>query len=123
MKRETQKVGRRIWLWPVLALLYLYKFLVSPLLHLLAPGAGCRYEPSCSVYAIDAVRRFGVLRGSWLAGRRFLDCHPWGHFGIDPVPLHWPGWWTRRRLYYAAGAEAPAVKPVARCCHRAPDPS
>jgi hypothetical protein len=46
----------------------------------------CRYEPSCSAYAITALERYGALRGSWLAAKRLLRCHPWGGSGPDPVP-------------------------------------
>ena len=46
----------------------------------------CRYEPSCSAYALDALRAHGAARGSWLATRRILRCHPWGGHGYDPVP-------------------------------------
>ncbi|HEU0100675.1 MAG TPA: membrane protein insertion efficiency factor YidD [Allosphingosinicella sp.] len=46
----------------------------------------CRFQPSCSAYAITALRRYGALRGSWLAARRLLRCHPWGGSGPDPVP-------------------------------------
>jgi putative membrane protein insertion efficiency factor len=46
----------------------------------------CRYAPSCSAYAIDALQRYGALRGGWLAVRRLSRCHPWGGCGHDPVP-------------------------------------
>jgi uncharacterized protein len=46
----------------------------------------CRYTPSCSAYAIDALTRYGAARGSWLAVRRIMRCHPWGGHGFDPVP-------------------------------------
>ena len=46
----------------------------------------CRYQPSCSAYAITALKRYGALKGSWLAARRLLRCHPWGGSGYDPVP-------------------------------------
>ncbi len=46
----------------------------------------CRYTPTCSIYALGAVRRFGALKGGWLAAGRLLRCQPWGGFGEDPVP-------------------------------------
>jgi putative membrane protein insertion efficiency factor len=46
----------------------------------------CRFTPSCSAYAITALGRYGALKGSWLATRRLLRCHPWGGHGSDPVP-------------------------------------
>jgi putative membrane protein insertion efficiency factor len=58
-----------------------YQLLVSPVIP-----ASCRFAPSCSQYALDAVVRFGALRGGWLALRRMLRCHPWGGQGHDPVP-------------------------------------
>ncbi len=46
----------------------------------------CRFQPSCSAYAITALRRYGALKGGWLALKRILRCHPWGGQGADPVP-------------------------------------
>jgi putative membrane protein insertion efficiency factor len=64
----------------VRGLLRAYQIVVSPLL-----GPSCRFAPSCSDYASDAVQRYGVLRGSWLAARRVLRCHPFHPGGWDPV--------------------------------------
>ena len=58
-----------------------YQIALSPVI-----GPACRYEPSCSTYAVVAIERYGVLRGSWLAMRRLFRCHPLGGFGMDPVP-------------------------------------
>ncbi len=58
-----------------------YRYLVSPLL-----GNHCRFYPSCSTYAEDALAAHGVWRGSWLALRRLARCHPWHAGGYDPVP-------------------------------------
>ncbi|MBF4163943.1 membrane protein insertion efficiency factor YidD [Nocardioides acrostichi] len=58
-----------------------YRFAISPLY-----GQVCRYYPSCSAYALDAVTHHGASRGSWLATRRLLRCHPWAPGGYDPVP-------------------------------------
>jgi putative membrane protein insertion efficiency factor len=58
-----------------------YRLLISPLY-----GQVCRYHPSCSAYALDAVREHGSVRGVWLAARRLGRCHPWAAGGYDPVP-------------------------------------
>jgi putative membrane protein insertion efficiency factor len=63
-------------------LIRIYQLTVSPLL-----GPRCRFYPSCSHYALEALERFGFLRGSWLALKRIGRCHPWNPGGIDPVPL------------------------------------
>ena len=67
--------------WPLLALVWLYRFTISPWL-----GNNCRFEPSCSAYALEALREHGAFRGTWLAARRIGRCHPWGGSGYDPVP-------------------------------------
>jgi putative membrane protein insertion efficiency factor len=74
---RVRRLGREA---AVLAL-RLYRVLISPLLP-----RSCRFEPSCSAYAIDSVRRHGVVRGGWLATRRLLRCQPWSAGGYDPVP-------------------------------------
>lgn len=58
-----------------------YQLLISPLL----PNA-CRYAPTCSEYGIQAVRKYGALKGGWMAIKRILRCHPWGGHGYDPLP-------------------------------------
>ncbi|WP_062100463.1 membrane protein insertion efficiency factor YidD [Candidatus Xiphinematobacter sp. Idaho Grape] len=64
-----------------------YRFLVSPCLHILVgPGCGCRFEPTCSRYATEAIQVHGLLRGSVLTLSRICKCHPWGGWGYDPVP-------------------------------------
>jgi hypothetical protein len=58
-----------------------YQLLLSPF-----AGGACRFEPSCSAYALSAVQEHGALAGLWLAIRRVSRCHPWGPSGLDPVP-------------------------------------
>ena len=66
---------------PLIWLVRAYQLLVSPLL-----GPSCKYYPSCSAYAVTALGRYGPLKGTWLAARRLLRCHPWSHGGVDHVP-------------------------------------
>lgn len=75
----------------VVGMLRFYKRFLSPLL----PPA-CRFEPTCSVYAMEAVQLHGVARGGWLALKRLLRCHPFSKGGFDPVPLGTEGAHTER---------------------------
>jgi putative membrane protein insertion efficiency factor len=75
------------------ALIWLYQVAISPWL-----GKNCRYEPSCSHYAAEALLRHGFFKGGYLAAHRLCRCHPWGGSGYDPVPDH-----------------APALLPAHRC--------
>jgi len=71
----------------LIAAIWLYRWAVSPVFRLVCgPGCGCRFEPSCSLYAIEAIRRHGAVLGGWLGLRRLCRCHPWGGCGADPVP-------------------------------------
>ncbi len=71
----------RLLAWPLLLIVQVYRLAISPWL-----GANCRYEPTCSEYALDALRTHGAFRGGRLAVKRILRCHPWGGSGYDPVP-------------------------------------
>jgi uncharacterized protein len=65
----------------LLAPVYFYKYAISPM-----TPASCRHIPSCSEYAVEALKIHGPIKGTYLATRRILKCHPWGTHGYDPVP-------------------------------------
>ncbi|MDP3463721.1 MAG: membrane protein insertion efficiency factor YidD [Bacteroidales bacterium] len=65
----------------LILLIRVYQYTLSPYI-----GKSCRYTPTCSVYSIDAIRKFGAFKGSLLAARRIASCNPWGGSGYDPVP-------------------------------------
>ena len=71
--------------WVIIKILmipvYFYKYVISPM-----TPASCRHIPSCSQYALDALKIHGPIKGFYLASRRILKCHPWGTHGFDPVP-------------------------------------
>ena len=66
---------------PLLAVVKCYQYCISPL-----TPPSCRFTPTCSQYAAEALRKHGPLKGSWLTLRRLMRCHPWGGSGYDPVP-------------------------------------
>ena len=79
----------------------LYQWLISPML-----GQRCKYYPSCSEYGVQAIRRFGILRGLVLAGWRLLRCNPWSHGGLDPV--------ENQRLFTPKAKPEPKAEPKPR---------
>lgn len=72
---------RSLLVQPLLLLIRAYQLAISPML-----GNRCRFYPSCSEYSMEALRRYGLLRGMWLAVRRVGRCHPWHPGGYDPIP-------------------------------------
>ena len=67
--------------FPFIALIKLYQWIISPWL-----GSKCRYTPTCSHYGIEALKKYGPIKGLWLTAKRIARCHPWGGHGHDPVP-------------------------------------
>jgi len=71
----------------VCTLIRFYQVAISPVIHFIGgPASGCRFTPTCSEYALQAVGRYGALKGCWLGMKRICRCHPWGDSGHDPVP-------------------------------------
>ncbi len=91
-------------------LVRIYQYTLSPALTFLSGGnGGCRFEPSCSNYAIEALQKHGSLRGSMLTLKRLCRCHPWGSAGFDPVP---------DLIATDAGVKSPLGKDPGVCVHR-----
>ena len=78
---KANSLIRRIAIAPLVGLVRFYQVCISPL-----KPASCRFTPTCSQSALEALRKYGPFKGSWLALRRILRCHPWGGSGYDPVP-------------------------------------
>ncbi|MBO5771147.1 MAG: membrane protein insertion efficiency factor YidD [Alistipes sp.] len=79
--KRLPTICRQIVRAPFVALIRFYQLCISPL-----TPPSCRFTPTCSQYALEALRRHGVVRGLWLALKRIARCHPWGGSGYDPVP-------------------------------------
>ena len=65
----------------LMGLIQFYRYAISPLIP-----PRCRYAPTCSQYALEAIRKYGAYKGGWLALKRICRCHPWGGHGHDPLP-------------------------------------
>lgn len=72
---------KRLFIWLALLPIHFYRYCISPM-----TPAACRFTPTCSVYAIEAIKKHGVIKGGYLAIKRILRCNPWGGSGFDPVP-------------------------------------
>ena len=72
---------KKILIAPFVFIIRAYQLLISPL----TPPT-CRYQPTCSAYSLEALKKHGVFKGGWLALKRIFSCHPWGGNGHDPVP-------------------------------------
>ncbi|HEX3024705.1 MAG TPA: membrane protein insertion efficiency factor YidD [Chitinophagaceae bacterium] len=75
------KILLQILSYPFILLIKFYQYVISPAL-----GPKCRYTPTCSQYSIEALKKYGLFKGGWLAIKRISSCHPWGGHGHDPVP-------------------------------------
>ncbi len=72
---------KKLLIYPFIGLVQFYQNFISPL-----TPASCRYTPTCSSYAVEALKKHGLFKGGWLAIKRIFSCHPWGGSGYDPVP-------------------------------------
>lgn len=79
--KSVWKVLRKALAFLLLLPVYFYRACISPL-----TPASCRFTPTCSQYAIEAIKKYGPFKGGWLALKRIARCHPWGGHGYDPVP-------------------------------------
>jgi putative membrane protein insertion efficiency factor len=71
----------KILSYPFILLIKIYQHIISPVI-----GPKCRYTPTCSNYALEAFKKYGLFKGFWLSVKRISKCHPWGGSGYDPVP-------------------------------------
>jgi putative membrane protein insertion efficiency factor len=77
----TKDLIKNVLIFPFLFLIKFYQFVISPL-----TPASCRYQPTCSTYSFEALKKHGLIKGLYLSIKRILSCHPWGGSGYDPVP-------------------------------------
>ena len=78
---KSLRIFKSVVIFPFILLIRFYQYCISPFVPKV-----CRYEPSCSVYAVEALKKYGIFKGGYLAIKRILSCNPWGGSGYDPVP-------------------------------------
>ena len=78
---STPSFWKKAAIAPFLLLIRFYQLVISPAL-----GPKCRYTPTCSAYTVEALRKYGLIKGGWMGLKRLARCHPWGGSGYDPVP-------------------------------------
>ena len=71
----------KIVIFPLVLLIRAYQLIISPVL-----GSNCRFMPTCSEYALDCLKEYGLIKGTFLSIKRIGKCHPWGSHGYDPIP-------------------------------------
>ncbi len=79
--KGLKSIFQKVFLKMTLGLVYFYRYAISPL-----TPPSCRFTPTCSEYALEALTKYGLFKGGWLSIKRILRCHPWGGRGYDPVP-------------------------------------
>ncbi len=79
--RTVYKTILKLLAFPFILIIKMYQLLISPILP-----ANCRYQPTCSHYTVEALKKYGIFKGGWLGIKRISRCHPWGSSGYDPVP-------------------------------------
>ena len=79
--QRSLKLFKSIAILPLVAIVRFYQLFISPL-----TPPSCRFTPTCSQYALQALRKHGLVKGSWLTIKRLAKCHPWGGSGYDPIP-------------------------------------
>ena len=79
--RTVYKTILKLLAFPFILIIKIYQLLISPILP-----ANCRYQPTCSHYTVEALKKYGIFKGGWLGIKRISRCHPWGSSGYDPVP-------------------------------------
>jgi len=78
--KQIYNVSMKVITFPFVILIKIYQLIISPLLP-----PSCRYIPTCSQYSLEALKKYGLLKGGWLSIKRIAKCHPWGGSGYDPL--------------------------------------